>query len=211
MATNYATVADMVARMDTGTSSTFNSSELANMTAALESASRAVDGVCRRQFGQSAAATVRYYTPVDSLRLRVHDLVSVSALATDEDGDLAWERSWASTDYMLCPIDAASSAEDVPRPYTEIRASLATGSSAYTFPVGYEKSVKVTGVWGWPEVPDVIREVTILEALRAYQQMQSPSGVIANTGGGSMTVVPAMHPSSVARLQPYIRVARGLR
>lgn len=205
--TVYATVDDMILRMDASTSTTYNDAERAGMLGCLQAASRAVDGVCRRSFGQSSSGTIRYFTPVDVLRLRVPDLVSVSALATDDDGDLTYETSWAATDYMLFPIDA-SEQEEVQRPYTEIRVSFATGSTGNTFPVGYQKSVKVTGVWGWPVVPDVIREVTILESLRSYQQLQSPSGVIANAAGG-FAITPVMHPTSAARLQPYIRMAWG--
>lgn len=50
--------------------------------------------------------------------------------------------------------------------------------------------------------------MTILESLRSYQQLQSPSGVIANAAGG-FAITPVMHPTSAARLQPYIRMAWG--
>ena len=139
----YATVAELQQRADASSGTTWTAAEEAAMLACLDAASRAVDGYCRRTFGQSSA-TARYYTPTDPLRLRVHDLVSVSALATDEDGDLAWERSWSATDYLLFPTDAASGAWEGARPYTEIRVSLATGSNKYTFPVGYDRDRKST-------------------------------------------------------------------
>lgn len=211
MDTVYASVDNLIARMDASSATTFNAAELVALTDSLRGASRAVDGVCRRSFGQSASGTVRYYTPIDGMRLRVHDLVSVSALATDEDGDLVYETTWAAADYHLLPVDAQDEAGELLRPYTEITMSLATGSAKRGFPVGYARSVKVTGVWGWPAVPDVVREVTVLEALRMFQQAQAPSGIIANTAGGGMTVTPAMHPTSKLMLQPYIRMARGLR
>ena len=206
--TAYATVDDMIHAMDKSTTTTYSALERTVMARCLDSASRAVDGVCRRSFWQTDAGTVQYYTPYNFERLRVRDLVSVSALATDEDGDLVYELSWTSSEYLLYPIDAAT-ADAVARPYTEIRASMATGSAKYAFPVGREKSVKVTGVWGWPSVPDVIRDVTILEALRSYEQFQAPSGVITNSTAGTFTITPAIHPTSAARLKPYIRMAWG--
>lgn len=204
----YATVAELKQRADAASGTSYTAAEEAAMLACLEAASRAVDGYCRRTFGASGSVA-RYYTPTDSLRLRVHDLVSVSAIATDEDGDLAWERPWASSDYLLYPTDAASTAGEAVRPFTEVRVSLATGSNKYTFPVGYERSVKITGVWGWPSIPPVIRDVVLLEALRTYAQFQAPTGVVTNPAGG-LTITPAMHPTSVARLTPYVRIGRGL-
>lgn len=207
--TTYATVAELKARADASSGTTYSEAENATFLACLDSASRAIDGYCRRQFGQSSSGTARYYTPTDGMRLRVHDLVSVSALATDDDGDLTYEQSWAATDYLLMPTDAASAANEIARPYTEIVVSLATGSNKYTFPVGYQRSVKVTGVWGWPAVPSVVRDVCILEALRAFNQFQAPTGVIQNPAGGN-TLVPSLHPDSRLRLGPYIRIGRTL-
>ena len=63
--TVYATVDDMILRMDASTSTTYNDAERAGMLGCLQAASRAVDGVTRRSFGQSASGTVRYFAPAD--------------------------------------------------------------------------------------------------------------------------------------------------
>lgn len=172
---------------------------------AITSACQLIDGHTHRHFGTSADATVRYYSPRESMVLRVDDLVSVSAIATDEDGDGTYERTWSSGDYFLAPHNAAG--ESPARPYTRILVNTNSGSNQYTFPIG-EKRVKVTGVWGWPAIPGQIKSVAILEALRGRKQDESPAGVAANTALGTFTVLPDLHPTSRRKLAPFIRLER---
>src|SRR3990167_10966476 len=47
------------------------------------------------------------------------DLVSISSLTEDTDGNDTYETTWAVTDYELWPYDASPTAKiDVARPYT---------------------------------------------------------------------------------------------
>lgn len=171
---------------------------------ALEQASRLVDGFCRRFFGTTASATARTFTAVWSDRLIVPDLVSVSALETDETGDGTVDTTWAAADYHLEPTNAATRSGEA-WPFTAIRVSTLSGSAANYFPTT-RNGVRVTGVWGWPSIPAPVKRATVLEALRILQQDQAPSGVHASAEVGAFIVTPDLHPTTKRALMPYRRI-----
>jgi hypothetical protein len=51
---------------------------------------------------------------------------------------------------------------------------------SYTFPVYGDglASVEVTAKWGWPAVPDSIKQATLMLSSRLYGRKASPMGVI---------------------------------
>lgn len=110
---------------------------------------------CQRFFYRQTAT--KTFTATDLYCLPVPDLVGITTLKTDVDGDGTYETTWATGDRQLLPVNAAVELE--PGPYTEIAAV-----GALTFPVVYgapgsrTNRVQVEGVWGWPEVPEPVRE-----------------------------------------------------
>lgn len=200
----YAAPEDLQVRMDAG--ATYTAGETALHLEAIERVSRLIDNECDDYFGKSDSAA-RVFTAQASTYLEVPALVSVSALKTDEDGDLAYERTWASADYLLDPANAAGLPE--PKPYREIHASYATGSNQYSFPT-HQRAVQVTGVWGWPKIPALVVRYTILEALRALQFDQSPSGYVTNAQLGTFNLEPALHASTKMGLRAYKRMRIGV-
>jgi len=110
---------------------------------------------CERFFYRLTAT--KTFNAVDWYCLKVPDLVSVTTLKTDEDGDGVFETTWtADVDYQLLPVNAATELE--PKPYDEIKA---IGSKL--FPVVYGRGVRtnrvqIAGVWGWPAVPAPVTE-----------------------------------------------------
>lgn len=171
----------------------------ASLLAVLTSASRQIDSWCaldnRVSFNQRTAA-VFYFTPRDPWLLDVPDLVSVSELATD-NGNRTYDTVWAASDYDLYPIDA----DDEGRPFRQIRtrpqgnhafpssiggwpgSTYGVGSGAYPRETGLPKGVRITGTWGWPSVPNQIKEATFLVANRLKSLWNAPFGV---TGGGAL-------------------------
>lgn len=138
--------------------------------------SRGIDSYCKRPpgaFGQTAS-TARVFDADDGYCLEVDDVVSVSALATDEDYSGTFETVWSASDYQLLPLPHVGAAEL--RPYTRISA---VGSRV--FPCGYGSLrtglVQVTGVWGWPAVPYPVRQACQMLASRLLQRRKSPEGV----------------------------------
>jgi len=104
------------------------------LLALLEAASRAIDNFCDRHF--YVKSETRYFdgqTP-----LFVDDLLSVTTLKTDEDGDATFENTFASTDYILYPLNT------YPKTKIELSADSDYGSFGYT-----KKGCEIDGVWGY--------------------------------------------------------------
>lgn len=201
--TRLADVDDLRARMDGGGSWTAEDTVLHG--AALDAVTDAFGAYCGRHFGKTDS-TAYTFTALHWDRIAVPDLVSVTSLKTDTTNDGTYDRTWSSTDYVLWPSTAAS--EPVARPYTEIRISTRTGSADYSFPLT-QLGVEVTGVWGWPAVPDDVRNAAILEALRIIQQNRSPSGVVASPELGQWLVAPSLHPTTKMVLSRYRRIGQA--
>ena len=147
--------------------------------AVLEAVSRGIDMHCGRFFYKTAAATVRYYTPQDDDEVSIADCVSLTAVATDADGDRTYEDTWAATDYDLLPENASTDGQ----PYTLLATSP---NSNYDFPVGVRKGLKLTGTWGWPDVPPPIHEACLIQAARVFKRKDAPFGIAGSPELGQM-------------------------
>lgn len=119
--------------------------------------SRWIDDHCgpdRHFYRRTATMT---FDSCDPYKLTIPDLVSVTTLKTDPDGDGTFEQTWATTDYQLQPVNAAAHLEA--EPYTKIKAI-----GGLTFPVlygtGYNTRTdrtQLVGVYGWPAVPRKVK------------------------------------------------------
>ena len=130
----------------------------------LEAVTKEVDAYVRRTF-RTYLATY-YFSPqaagrilLDAERLGL-GLLSVTTLKTDGDGDRTYEKTWATTDYDLLPLNATNDQ----RPYWEI-AKAPNGT--LSFPIA-TRAVEVVGKWGFYE--DLVRSDSLLNgALTASQ------------------------------------------
>lgn len=170
---------------------------------AVTAASRAVDRACNRQFGQSAAAEDRYYTAEwDALRLRwfikIDDLMTTTDLAVSNDPADDGTYPDSITSYRLAPINAAADG----RPWTDlIVKGIASTSLGFT-----EDAVRVHAIFGWTEVPDTIKEATLLQASRFLKRRDSPFGVAGSPDIGSeMRLLPKIDPDVALAVRPYYR------
>lgn len=148
-------------------------------------ASRAIDRICNVEDGHFAVQTFTRYFEVGGssdtddgntpVRLYVGDLIAVTTLKIDEDGDGVFETTLsASTDYLLYPLNDS--------PKTEVRVNLETG--AYVFPVG-QKTVEIVGTWGEAaSVPGAIRRAAMIQANRYRWRLRAPEGVAGNAEAG---------------------------
>lgn len=105
------------------------------LLARLEAASRWIDNHCARHF--YVVSEARYFTAFRSDYLCVDDLLSITALKTDEDDDRDYDYTWAATDYDLEPFNS----------FPKWRISV-TPQGDYTFP-SQAKGVQITGLWGY--------------------------------------------------------------
>lgn len=164
---------------------------------ATESASRAIDSYCNRVFYSTGTAVTRYYIPRNSELCEIDDLVSLTSLATNPDGN--FDVTWTSTDYQLEPLNGL--ADSQPSPYTKIRAI-----GDYTFDsTDDEASVKLTGVFGYSAVPIAITQATIIQASRIFKRLDSPLGIISGELG-SMRVGSQLDPDVRQLVESYRKV-----
>ena len=164
----YATLAE--ARAEVGITGVSDTSDDAALEALVESVSRAIDDFCGRRF--YAATQTRYYSATSGRRLLVDDLLSVTTLKTDDDGDGAYETTWATTDYHLSPYNAQL--ESVPEPYWRIEVSE---GGDYSFPCG-PRRVQIVGSWGFSATtPDVINRACLFQVSQEFRTRNAPLGV----------------------------------
>lgn len=198
--TDYVTQQEMQQTLELhGT--TFADLDLAvNITAA----SRAVDEYCGRRFYLDDDTTgVRYYTPCDGRKLLIDDIVTVATVQTDADNTGAYASTWvATTDYVMAPFNAAERSW----PYDTMLVQP-TGGQRF---VSYERSVKITGRFGWPSVPAPVKQATIIMASRLLQRARTaPFGVIGAGLDAPAIRIPTVDPDVRMLLDPYQR-GRGV-
>lgn len=191
----YCTVAELLTYM--GRTSTAGNASLATV---IEAASRAIDNYVGRRF--YAMSETRYYTPVSPRRLFVDDLLSVSTLGTDSDGDRTYGDTWTSTDYDLEPYNAAADG----RPYTRVDVSP---NSSYQFPANIKKSVMINGAFGFntyhTDPPYPIKQAALIQSQRIALRPDAPFGVVGSADMG-ITVLVKLDPDVEMMIAPYRRV-----
>ena len=166
----YATAAELKTRL--GIDDTSSDTVLENI---IEATSRAIDAYCMRRF--YAATETRYFQSRDADHMWVPDLLSVTTLQTDHDGDRTYEYTWAATDYDLLPANATLDGW----PYNEI---ATTPAGNYFFPTSNNaKSVKITGSWGFASTtPDAVNEACLIVAAQFFMRKDAPWGVSGGSG-----------------------------
>ena len=116
----------------------------------LEEASRWIDTACIRWF--YPLVDTREFTAQTGLECKVTDLLSVTSLKTDDDGDRTYENTWSTTDYDLMPYNYT--------PYLWIEVAP---QGLYLFPVT-RRGVQIVGTWGYSN-DTTTSSTTLAEAL----------------------------------------------
>lgn len=169
----------------------------AKLESVITAASRFIDNLASRRF--YAVADTRYYTAERSDFLRVDDLLSVTSLKTDEDGDRTYENTWATTDYDLRPFNASLDGW----PYRWIET---TPNGDYSFPT-IAKGIEIKGSFGFAaSAPAPIEEACILVANRLVKRVDTPLGVSAEFALGQQAVIIKelrTDPDIMALIMPY--------
>lgn len=164
----YTTLAELKGRLGIATADTADDTRLEGM---VEAISRAIDELCGRRFYTTSSDETRYFTAEFVEVLSPGDLVSLTTLQTDEDGDRVYERTWAATDYDLEPFNAALDGE----PYTEIHTSP---NGSYAFPTT-RKGVKLVAKFGWSTTPKAVAEGCLLLCEKLFRRKDAIFGVVA--------------------------------
>lgn len=171
----------------------------ASVFLAIATASRSIDDRCKRQFGRVEVAEAREYVPRWS-RSRggwlapIDDLMSTTGLVVkvDQDGDGVHETTIAG--YVLRPANAFAKGQ----PWTELLVPATVAPQVV--------SVQVTARWGWPGVPDGIRQATLLQAARLLTRRDSPFGISGSPEmGGELRLLSRLDADVVVAVEPYRR------
>jgi hypothetical protein len=192
---NYATLAQVKAALritDQIDDSLLNTS--------ISAASRWIDGYTGRSFVNAAAGTATYVPTGRMDDLAIDDVTSVTSIAIDENLDGTFSTVLRPIDFLLLPVNGRSGG--IPVPFYRVRPQ----EEGY-WPTGYGRAtVRVEGVFGWPAVPDAVREATILQASRLYTRLDSPLGIAGFGDMGAMRVSFKGDPDVMMLLEPYRRV-----
>jgi hypothetical protein len=183
-APDYITDAQLKAYLRIG-----DSDDDAQIAFAITAASRAVDGACgHRQFGKVDIATEWLYSAKwDSSRHRwvvpIDDLSSATGLVVKIDGV-------ATTAYTLWPRRALSQG----RVYTELVFDAGVAATAEL------DLIAITSPnWGWPAVPGVVEQGTLIQSSRFLARRESPYGIAGSPEAGSEIRL-------LSRLDPDVRM-----
>lgn len=169
----------------------------------LISASRTVDALCDRHFYQTTATT-RYLSPSSGpwlLRLG-YDLASSSGLVVTSSfaNNGTYPDTWTlNTDFILEPVNGIVGGVEG-WPYTALRS--VGGRIWPPRPLGsFRDTVKIVGVWGWPSIPEPVKQATLILAVDLYKLGDAPFGFAGIGDYGAVRV--RDNPRAVALLQPY--------
>ncbi|KKE98396.1 hypothetical protein WN67_29505 [Mycolicibacterium obuense] len=171
----------------------------AEMELAIEAASRSVDRACDRQFGTLDAPEARSYTAVRDYRgqwiIAVDDFATVDGLLVETVD--AQGITTPITGVLPLPINAVANG----RVWTQI--AVPSGSPVVPSAAG---GVRVTALWGWPEIPKTITLATLLQASRLYARRHAPFCVAGNEDVGQLRLLDKLDPDLAVSVRPFARV-----
>jgi hypothetical protein len=191
---NYATVDELKGELHLSAGDTVDDTRLADV---LTTVSTWIEDHCRQRFWTTDKDEVRYFQTADHTKVWTGPLISVTELATDDDGTRSFAYVWTTADYDLTPYNSALDS----RPYYWIET---TPSGVYLFPL-YGRGVRVTGKFGWSAVPAVVKRACLMQAIRFFKRPDAPFGMVGSAEMGYSATISQLDPD-VARLLDRCKV-----
>jgi hypothetical protein len=172
------------------------------LQAAIQSAARFIERHCGRHFNQFTQT--RTYVPYSIYEQPIDDLVSVTQLAVDMNGNGVYDTIWNTSQYQLSigDQDFNGLAVGEPRPWTRIRVTQTGNFFPFIWPFSRIDRVQVQGVWGWPAVPADIMMATAMVAADLFKLKDTPFG-LAGAGEYGIVRVKGLSPVVLEMLMPY--------
>ena len=197
MANLYAQLDDLKALLRIPASDTVDNAQL---TRAIEAASRRIDGVCDRIFYQEPTATARVYDATNLASVSIDDVSTMTGFIVKVDDGFDYATTLVlDVDFRVEPLNNLSKGLPVYR----------LVSLSGIFPKSTVRpGVQVTARWGFPSVPTAITEATLLMAGRLFKRGDSLLGVAGFTDMGVITVR-GVDPDVDHLIQPFRRMAVG--
>jgi hypothetical protein len=175
---SYASIADLKGIL--GITSTTDDTVMRKI---LEASSRSIDSYCNRIF--AVQSTTKYFD--GAVELYVPDLLSITTLKTDEDGDATFENTFDTTDYLLYGTGLEDSLNTYPKTRLEINPNGDYGS----FASGVQKGIEIAGIWGYGDgisATPYVADTTITEDLTAGEADIDVTSV-ANLSAGQLILI----------------------
>jgi hypothetical protein len=187
---------DRLGQTDTGTDSVIESVCLAT--------SRWIDRYCGRHFFRMT--DIRTFPPDGLALLTVDDIVSVTSLKVDYDGDGIYEQTWTqNVNYQLRIAENQYNqmATGEAKPYTQVQVIGGSNFFPFIWPYVHLDRVQISGVFGWPQVPPAVTQAALIIASDWFKLKDAPWGVagIADVGVIRVQSNPWIH----EQLRPYCR------
>jgi len=165
---------------------------------ALGAAKTAINNRCGRVFTLGSSETRKYYKAVSSDYVRIDDATTVTSVVVNG------QTLVQDTDYYLDPVAITFTGP----PYDVLRAMPGTALPGYG-PFGMSTSwgpVSVTGTFGWPTVPEPIKEATMIIGSKLLQRARSaPFAILSFGDGGEAARLTRSDPDVAMLLGPYTR------
>ena len=153
-----------------------------------------IDLYCDREFDTTSEP--RYFDGAGSV-LFIDDLVSVTTLKLDEDGDGTYESTMAATDYILYPLNKT------PKRKIEISNDSDYGG----FASGIKKGVEINATWGYSStIPDAVKRASIIQVCRWFKRKDTAFATVISTPDiGTQEIYPGLDPDVKIILGQYVR------
>jgi hypothetical protein len=146
----------------------------------LDASSRLIDKYTSRFF--YCETKTKYFDGASS-RLWVDDLLSITTLKTDEDGDATYENTLTvTTDYLLYPLNE----------YPKTRIELSESPTYNSFASGVKKGVEIDGLWGYGDgisATPYIVDTTLSAAISSTTATTFTVTSVANLSAGNTILI----------------------
>ncbi len=160
----------------------------ADIDRALGSASRAVEKATSRRFWLDSSDSTHYYTAINKSFVYIDDLTSVTSVSSD--GALL-----DSSAYFLEPVNNPT----IDEPYLWIESDGAFST--------LRQSIEVVGKFGWPEIPENVKQIVIVTANKMLKRArEAPWGIIQQQGFDGLALrIVREDPDILYLLDPLMR------
>ena len=152
---------------------------------------------------------VRTYEPTNIWVLNIDDLVSVTAVNLDPNGNGVFSQALVqNVDYELRLGDGLYNvnATGIARPYRQLQIIQTGNWFPFTWPYSRLDRVQIIGTWGWSSVPPPVTQANFILAADLFKMKDAPFGVAGVSDLGVVRI--QSNPWLTEMLRPYINPRR---